>query len=250
MRRFATFALFLFFAATASAQSRDAGVRDAGRTDAGRTDAGRTDAGRTDAGPPGGTSDTARARALFDQGQAAYAAGRFDEASAKMVAAYELTHSADLAFNAARIFERMSDYANAIRYFEIFLRDGSPSEEERTATESRVAAIREAEARRRNQVYTAPASTDELTNEARTFFLRGVSMFRRRQYGAAQTAFLAAYRFAPLPEVIFNLAVTSERLGARQDAIDYYREYLRAMPEGPERGDIESRIRRLREDGR
>lgn len=240
MRPIVFCAVFLLASSTASAQPRDAGrgARDAGVRDAGS--------------PPrdAGSAEVVRARTLFEQGQAAYAAGRFDEASAKMVEAYELTRAPDLAFNAASIFERMSDYANALRYFEIYLRDGSPTPEERSATEARVAAIRAADERRRNQVYTVPASDDELTNEARTFFLRGVAMFRRRQYSAAQTAFLAAYRFAPLPEVIFNLAVTSERLDARQDAIDYYREYLRATPNGPDRGDVEARIRRLREAGR
>ncbi len=195
---------------------------------------------------PPTSADVERARQLFTEAQAAYAAGRFDEASQKMVAAHRITGAPELAFNAARVFERMSDYDQALEYFGIYLRDGHPEAEERAAIEARMLAIREADARRRQQVFLAPASDDELTQEARTFFLRGVSMFRRRQYQAAQTAFLAAYRFAPLPEVIYNLAVTSERLGARQDAIDYYREYVRARPEGPDRGEIEAIIRRLR----
>ena len=89
------------------------------------------------------------------------------------------------------------------------------------------------------------AGNDELTREARTFFLRGVAMFRRRQYQAAMEAFIAALRFAPLPEVLYNMAVTAERLGSPQDAIDYYREYLRVRPDGPERGQIEQEIERL-----
>jgi tetratricopeptide (TPR) repeat protein len=72
-------------------------------------------------------------------------------------------------------------------------------------------------------------------------------MYRRRQYEAAMQAFIAAHRFAPLPEVLYNLAVTAEKLGSRQDAIDYYREYLRSLPENaPDRGAIEREIRRLR----
>lgn len=219
----------------------DAGPRDAGVP--------QPDAART-ATRDGGALDPAtleRARTLFIQGQEAYGQNRFDEASLRMVQAWELTHSPELAFNAARVFERMSDYANSVRYFEIFLRDApNLPPDERTATEARIAAIREAQARRDQQVFTAPPSTDELTNEARTFFLRGVAMFRRGQYQAAQTAFVAAYQFAPLPEVVFNMAITAERLGARQDAIDYYREYIRARPDSPDRGDVEERIRRLR----
>lgn len=238
-----TLALFGSFATTTStsafAQRSQRGAADAGiRTDARSP--------RPTAPTPADPASVERARALFAEAQAAYAAGRFDEAGEKMVQAWQLTHAPELAFNAARVFERMSEYDRAIEYFEIYLRDGNPPAEERAGIATRIASIREAQARRRQQVFTAPASTDELTTEARTFFLRGVSMFRRRQYQAAQTAFLAAYRFAPLPEVIYNLAVTSERLGARQDAIDYYREYVRARPDGPDRGEVEALIRRLR----
>lgn len=189
---------------------------------------------------------TARARTLFEQGQAAYAQGRFDEAVARMREAYELTHAPELAFNVARVYERMSDYRNAIRYFELYLRDGHPAPEERAQIEQRIAAIRAADQRRRQQVFTAPASNDEMAQEARTFFERGVALYRRRQYQAAMEAFIAAHRFAPLPEVLYNMAVTAERLGSTQDAIDYYREYLRVRPDGPERGQVEREIERLR----
>jgi tetratricopeptide (TPR) repeat protein len=189
----------------------------------------------------------ARARTLFQEGQAAYAANRFEEAARKMVEAYELTRSAELAYNAARVFERMSDYDAALRYFDLYLRGARDlTAEQRAPLEARVVAIREARDRLRSQVFTTPPSNDELTQEARTFFQHGVALFRRRQYQAAMEAFIAAYRFAPLPEVVYNLAVTAERIGSRRDAMDYYREYLRLRPEGPERGQIEREIERLR----
>ena len=188
-----------------------------------------------------------RARALFTEGQRAYDAGRFDEAAEKMKAAYELTRSADLAFNVGRVYERMSAYDEAIRYFRLYLRHGSPDDTARADVEARIAALQAAQRRAREQVFVAAPSNDELTQEARAFFLRGVAMYRRRQYDAAMQAFIAAHRFAPLPEVLYNLAVTAEKLGSRQDAIDYYREYLRSLPENaPDRGAIEREIRRLR----
>lgn len=188
----------------------------------------------------------ARARTLFTEGQAAYDAGRFQEAVAKMREAYEITNSAELAFNVARVYERMSEYADAIRYFRIYLRQGQPSAEVRTDVERRIEALREAERRSRDHVFTAPPSDDELTREARTFFTRGVAMFRRGEYEAAMQAFTAAHRFAPLPEVLYNMAVVSERLGSNRDAIDYYREYLRLRPTAPDRGFVEREIERLR----
>lgn len=190
--------------------------------------------------------ELARARALFVEGQAAYDAGDFQVAAAKMREAYDLTHSPELAFNVARVYERMSEYAEAIRYFRIYLRRGQPDADARADVERRIAALREAEQRSRDHVFTAPPSDDELTREARTFFTRGVAMFRRREYEAAMQAFTAAHRFAPLPEVLYNMAVVSEQLGARRDAIDYYREYLRLRPNAPDRGFVEREIERLR----
>ena len=187
-----------------------------------------------------------RARTLFTEGQAAYDAGRFQEAVTKMREAYQITSSPDLAFNVARVYERMSEYADAIRYFRIYLRRGAPDAEVRADVEGRITALRAAERRSRDHVFTAPPSDDELTREARTFFTHGVAMFRRGEYEAAMQAFTAAHRFAPLPEVLYNMAVVAERLGSPRDAIDYYREYLRLRPTAPDRGFVEREIARLR----
>lgn len=190
---------------------------------------------------------TERARVLFQEGNAAYDAGRFQEAAEKMKGAWELVRSPALAFNVGRAYERMSEYDQAIRFFRMYLRNGRPSAEERRDVQARIAALRDAKARQSSQVFTGAPSNDELTREARTFFLRGVAMYRGGHYEAAMQAFIAAHRFAPLPEVLYNLAVTSERLGSRRDAIDYYREYLRGLAENaPDRGAVERKIAELR----
>jgi len=187
-----------------------------------------------------------RARALFVEGQRDYDAGRFAQAAEKMRAAYELTHSPELAFNVARVYERMSAYTEAIRFYRVYLREGQATEREREAVRRRIQAMDEARTRQEAQVFTAPPSTDALTAEARTFFLRGVALFQREEYEAAMLAFTAAHQFAPLPEVLYNMAVTAERLGSRRDAIDYYREYLRLRPDAADRGHVEGEIARLR----
>lgn len=198
--------------------------------------------------PVGAQSDDARetARNLFLEGQAAYDAGRYSEAAEKMLAAYEIVASPELAYNVGRVYERMSEYEQAIRYFGIFLRRGTPPAEERRDIQNRIVALQQAQRRQREQVFTAPPSNDELTREARTFFLRGVAMYRRGHFEAAMQAFTAALRFAPLAEVYFNTAVCAERLGSRSDAVDYYREYLRLRPDALDRGRVEAEIRRLR----
>lgn len=189
-----------------------------------------------------------RAQALFDQGLAAYDAGRLDEAARLLAEADRLTPSPELAFNIGRIYERMGDAQEAIRHFERYLHDGHPSDTERADVQARIEALRALETRQHDQIMTAPPSTDDMTAEARTFFLRGVAMFRRHRYDAALAAFTAAYRFAALPEVVYNLAVASERTGHTQDAVDYYREYLRVRPQDPGRAAMERHIEELRRD--
>ena len=189
-------------------------------------------------------ADIERARALFLEAEQAYAEGRFAEAAATLLEAYELTQSPALAFNLARTYERMSEYDSALRYLRIYQR-GALSDEERADAEARVARIEEAKRRQRAQVFTEVPAQDALTAEARVFFERGVQMFRRRHYEAALSAFTAAHRFAALPEVLYNLAVTAERLEQRRDAADYYREYLRLRPEAADRGAVEAKIAQL-----
>jgi tetratricopeptide (TPR) repeat protein len=188
----------------------------------------------------------AEARVLFQEGQAAYAAGRFDVAAEKMVQAFGIIKRPELAYNIARTYERMGEYDKAIHYFRIYLKRGTLDDAERRKLEQRIEAIEAAKARRDEQIFALPASEDEMTAEARTFFLRGVAMFRARHYEAAMQAFMAAHRFAPLPAVLYNLAITAERMGAKRDALDYYREYLLRWPEAPDRADVEKKIAALR----
>lgn len=192
----------------------------------------------------------ARAQELFAQGIAAYEAGRLDEAVRLLREADAIVHSPELTFNIARVYERMGEAREAVRFFERYLREARPTGDERADLERRIAVMRELDRRMRDQVMTIPPTGDEMTQEARTFFERGVAMFRRRRYDAALQAFTAAYSFARLPEVIYNLAVASERTGHTQDAIDYYREYLRARPDGPDRAYVERRVAQLREQAR
>lgn len=191
-----------------------------------------------------------RARELFAQGQALYDQGRFPEAVEKLRASYELTESPALAYNVARVCERMAEYREAIKYFRIFLRRGKASDRERAEIESRIEELEAADLRRREQVFGAPPTVDELTDEARTFFLRGVAMFKRRRYSAAMQAFNAALRFAPLPEIFYNMAITAERQGDQRDAVDYYREYLRMRPDAPDVEHVKREIARLRSQRR
>ena len=188
-----------------------------------------------------------RARTLFAEGTQHYQAGRLDQALERFLESWRTVPNPQLAYNVARTYERMGDARHGIEFYRHYLRHAAPDAAERADVERRIGELEAISRRQRDQVLELPPSQTELTREARTFFERGISMYRRRQYEAAMQAFTAAYNFARLPEVIYNIAMTAERLERTQDAIDYYREYARALPEeSAERAIIEQRVRELR----
>jgi tetratricopeptide (TPR) repeat protein len=187
------------------------------------------------------------ARQRFVEGTTHYQAGRLDDALRCFLEAWRNAPGPELAYNVARTYERMGDAQHGIEFYRNYLRTAAPDAADRAQVEARIAELESIAQRQRDQIIALPPSQDELTQEARTFFERGVAMFRRRQYEAAMAAFTAAYNFARLPEVIYNLAVTAERLNRTQDAIDYFREYQRTLPESSaERPVIDRRLRELR----
>jgi tetratricopeptide (TPR) repeat protein len=190
-----------------------------------------------------------RARLLFLEGSEHYAAGRLDEALARFLEAWRLVPGPELAYNVARTYERMGDARRGVEFYRHYLQQ-APEDPDRADVERRIRELEAIDRRQREQIAAAPPSEDELTEEARTFFERGVAMFRRRRYDAALQAFTAAYGFTRLPEIVYNLAVVSERLGQTSDAVDYFREYARSLPpEHAERVLVERRIAELRARG-
>jgi tetratricopeptide (TPR) repeat protein len=188
------------------------------------------------------------ARRLFTEGSQHYQAGRLDQALERFLAAWRIVRSPELAYNVARTYERMGDAQHGIEFYRSYLEQAAPDAAERQNVERRITELQAIARRQHDQIASLPPSGDELTREARTFFERGVRMFRRHQYEAAMAAFTAAYNFARLPEVVFNLAVTAEHLHRTQDAIDYFREYARSLPpNSAERPMIDRRVAQLRE---
>ncbi len=189
----------------------------------------------------------ARARDLFNEGVAAYERGELHVAVDKLLAAQRSWRSPEIAFNIARCFERMGEAPRAIHWFHVYLEHTHPDDATRADIEARIADLEAFQERQRTQVFVAPPSTNEMTAEAQTFFARGVAMFQRGQFQAAMQAFTAAQHFAPFPELLYNMAITSERLEQWRDAYDYYREYLRLRPNAPDRAGIERKIAELHE---
>jgi len=65
-----------------------------------------------------------RARELFQEGDAAYAEGRYEEAHQAFVEAYELSGRPQLLYNIANALERLGRYAEAVEALEKYLASG------------------------------------------------------------------------------------------------------------------------------
>ena len=186
------------------------------------------------------------ARQLFVEGLAAYERGELHVAAEKLLASQRKYRHPQTAFNIARVLERMGEPRRSIYWYSAYLEHGRPTPAERADVEERIQLLEQLYQRQQGQLFEAPPSNDELTREARVFFERGVAMFQRGHYDAAMQAFTQAHRFAPFAELLYNMAVTAERLEAWRDAIDFYREYLRLRPRAPDRAQVEEHIAELR----
>jgi len=81
--------------------------------------------------------------------------------------------------------------------------------------------------------------------EARTHYERGMTHYQLGEFAAAVGEFKQAYALTPAPGLLFNLAQAS-RLGKQNEqALYFYRSYLRNAPDAANRTDVETRIAEL-----
>jgi tetratricopeptide (TPR) repeat protein len=91
---------------------------------------------------------------------------------------------------------------------------------------------------------TATAVTDSLA-VVRNHYLQGTSYFDLGRYQDAIKEFEAAYELKSDPAFLYNLAQSHRLAGNAEQALRFYRVYLRRAPQAANRADIESKIATL-----
>jgi len=81
--------------------------------------------------------------------------------------------------------------------------------------------------------------------EARKHYAEGVKHYDLAEYEEALREFKEAYRAAEDPAFLFNTAQCYRKLGNLQEAVTFYRNYLRKAPASPNRAEVERRIAEL-----
>lgn len=184
-----------------------------------------------------------QAKQHFMAGQKAYQQGLLEQALSDFQEANRLVPSAELAYNIGQVYEHLGNAPQAISFFTLYLSRSGEAVTDGARMRTRIDRLRQLEKRQRNQILEAPARVVE---RALADFRRGVTLFAKGNYKHALSAFSAAERLDPVPELTYNMALTSERLGRLSHAIDYYSAYLQAENDIPDRKQIEAKIATLR----
>jgi tetratricopeptide (TPR) repeat protein len=100
-------------------------------------------------------------------------------------------------------------------------------------------------------VTTAPvclAATPEESAAARGHFEKGERHYDLREYEDALREFKDAYRIVPDPVLLYNIGQCHWKLQHRREAVDFYRQYLRRLPNAPNAKEVQARVRELEKD--
>jgi tetratricopeptide (TPR) repeat protein len=93
-------------------------------------------------------------------------------------------------------------------------------------------------------VRTTPARAED-TITAREHYQKGTSFYDLGRYQDAIKEFEAAYEIKNDPALLYNLAQSHRLAGNSDQALHFYRTYLRRFPKAPNRAEIEGRITAL-----
>jgi tetratricopeptide (TPR) repeat protein len=93
------------------------------------------------------------------------------------------------------------------------------------------------------------ARAEESAAEAKERALRaykvGLDFYKREEWDKAIEQFEAGYKATPQAVFLFNIAQAQNKAGRPEQALAYYRRYLREAPSAPNRTDVEGRVAAL-----
>lgn len=86
---------------------------------------------------------------------------------------------------------------------------------------------------------------EDAKHAAKARFMAGQKHYNLNEFPEALREFKEAYRLYSDPVFLFNLGQCERQLGHAEEAIRFYRNYLREQPKAPNRAEVERRIDEL-----
>ncbi len=92
-----------------------------------------------------------------------------------------------------------------------------------------------------------PAAPDPKQAQAEALFAEGQKHYDLREYNEAIESFRKAYALVPLPDMLFDIAQAYRQLNDCDNAVAFYRNYLRARPDADNRDLADKRATEMEE---
>jgi tetratricopeptide (TPR) repeat protein len=87
-----------------------------------------------------------------------------------------------------------------------------------------------------------PPTSRGTDDEARSLFEAGSVAFEEGRFENAMSYFRQAHSLSHRPALLYNIAMTADRLRHDEEALEAYRAYLEAVPDAPQRASVVARI--------
>jgi tetratricopeptide (TPR) repeat protein len=160
---------------------------------------------------------------LTDQAWLATLTGNHQKAAKLFEKAYRTQKNPLLLYEAARAHARDENMTSALsqmrRYAELAVGNNKKN------AKKMVARLEKGET-----IFTA-TKKEKMSVEAKRFFVIGQSLFQREEWDGAVDAFQQAYKYSQHAEIIYNIGLTHLRAGRIGDALGFFEEYQRLIPE-------------------
>jgi tetratricopeptide (TPR) repeat protein len=160
---------------------------------------------------------------LSDQAWLATLTGNHQKAAKLFEKAFRQTQKYSFLYEAARAYARNGDLKLALKDMRYYATKVE-GDERKTAEEM----IKRLEA---GQSIFNTSEKEQMSTEAKRFFVIGQSLFQKGEWDGAVDAFQQAFKYTPHPEILYNIGLAHQRAGRIGDALDFFEEYQRLVPE-------------------
>ncbi len=187
----------------------------------------------------------ARAEQHFNEAETLFQGGQYDEAADQYKSSYKdanVDQRGSLAYNTAQAFRRAKNYSYAVVWYQKALDLGGPEVTEVRATIEEHLATMQDEMKKEAEQSPGGAKL----GEAQMLYQQAEIAMLERDYANAEALYKQANSRSNAPALLFNIGQACRLGGKHADAKYWFREYLRQVPDSPDKAIIEGLIEEMK----